>query len=59
MDGKFEYCFDGYEGQACQKDIEPFMKDLEEVYGIKVLNQTELWAEIQIRYNTEISDNKS
>lgn len=44
LDGKFEYRFDGYEGQACQKDIQPFMQDLEEVYGIKVMNQTELWA---------------
>ena len=43
LDGKFEYRFDGYEGQACQKDIQPFMKDLEEVYGIKVVKQTELW----------------
>lgn len=44
LDGKFEYRFDGYEGQACQKDIKPFMDDLEEVYGIKVVNQTELWS---------------
>lgn len=44
LDGKFEYRFDGYEGQACQKDIQPFMQDLEEVYGIDVVNQTELWA---------------
>ena len=43
LDGKFEYKFDGYEGQSCQKDIEPFMSDLEEVYGIKVTNQTEIW----------------
>ncbi len=44
LDGKFEYRFDGYEGQACQKDIQPFMQDLEEIYGIKVTSQTELWA---------------
>lgn len=44
LDGKFEYRFDGYEGQACQKDIQPFMQDLEEVYGIRITNQTELWA---------------
>lgn len=43
LDGKFEYRFDGYEGQACQEDIKPFMNDLEEVYGIKVVNQTEIW----------------
>jgi hypothetical protein len=44
MDGKFEYRFDGYEGQTCQKDIQPFMDDLEEVYGIKVVKQTEIWS---------------
>lgn len=44
LDGKFIYDFHGYEGQACQKDIEPFMKDLEEVYGIKVTKQTEIWS---------------
>ena len=43
LDGKFEYKFDGYEGQACQKDIQPFISDLEEVYGIKITNQTEIW----------------
>ncbi len=43
LNGKFEYRFDGYEGQACQNDIQPFMKDLEEIYGIKVINRTELW----------------
>lgn len=44
LDGKFIYDFHGYEGQACQKDIEPFMHDLEEIYGIKVTKQTELWS---------------
>ena len=44
IDGQFEYRFDGYEGQACQKDIQPFMQALEDVYGIKVVKQTELWA---------------
>lgn len=44
MDGKFEYRFDGYEGQACQKDIGPFMQELEEVYGIEVMKQEELWT---------------
>ena len=36
MDGKFIYDFHGYQGQSCQKDIEPFMNDLEEVYGIHI-----------------------
>lgn len=44
LDGKFMYDFRGYEGQACQNDIEPFMRDLEEIYGIKVTNQTEIWS---------------
>lgn len=44
LDGRFIYDFRGYEGQACQKDIEPFMHDLEEVYGIHVTKQTEIWS---------------
>ena len=44
LDGKFIYDFRGYEGQACQKDIGPFMKDLEEVYGVHVTKQTEIWS---------------
>ena len=44
LDGRFIYDFHGYEGQACQKDIEPFMRDLEEVYGIKVTGQMEIWS---------------
>lgn len=44
LDGKFIYDFHGYEGQACQKDIAPFMKDLEEVYGVHVTKQTEIWS---------------
>lgn len=44
LDGKFIYDFRGYEGQACQKDIEPFMKDLEEVYGMRVTKSQEIWS---------------
>ena len=43
LDGKFIYRFDGYEGQACQNDIQPFMSDLEEIYGIKVTGSMEIW----------------
>lgn len=43
LDGKFIYAFHGYEGQACQKDIEPFMHDLEEVYGVHVTSSQEIW----------------
>ncbi len=45
MDGKFIYDFhQGYKGQACQKDIEPFMKDLEDVYGIHITKKQEIWS---------------
>lgn len=45
MDGKFIYDFHhGYQGQACQKDIGPFMKDLEEVYGIHITKSQEIWS---------------
>ena len=44
LDGKFIYDFRGYEGQACQKDIEPFMTALEEVYGIHVTKREEIWS---------------
>ncbi len=44
LDGKFIYDFHGYEGQACQKDIQPFLDDLEEVYGLHVTKQTEIWS---------------
>lgn len=44
LDGKFIYCFDGYEGQACQNDIEPFMQDLANIYGIKVTGAQEIWS---------------
>ena len=44
LDGKFIYDFRGYEGQACQKDIEPFMTALEEVYGFHVTERQEIWS---------------
>ena len=45
MDGKFIYDFHhGYKGQGCQKDIEPFMKDLEDVYGIHVTKSQKIWS---------------
>lgn len=43
LDGRFSYKFDGFEGQACQKDIEPFMSDLEDIYGMKITGRLELW----------------
>lgn len=44
LDGKFIYKFEGYEGQACQKDIEPFMEDLENIYDINVLKKDVTWS---------------
>ncbi len=44
LDGKFYYKFDGYEGQACKNDINPFMKDLEEIYGIEIKKTQEIWS---------------
>ena len=44
LDGKFIYDFRGYEGQACQKDIEPFMTALEEVYGMHITEKQEIWS---------------
>ena len=43
LDGRCSYKFDGFEGQSCQKDIEPFMNDLEEIYGMKITGRLELW----------------
>ncbi|MDR0524703.1 MAG: hypothetical protein LBG90_02385, partial [Spirochaetaceae bacterium] len=43
LNGKFIYKFHGYEGQACQEDIAPFMRDLEEVYGVKPAKIEEIW----------------
>lgn len=44
LNGKFMYHFENYEGQACQKDIKPFMDDLEKVYGLHVLDQKVIWS---------------
>ena len=45
LDGKFIYKFvNGYEGNACQKDIQPFIKDLDEIYGIKVKKTQTIWS---------------
>ncbi|WP_400227934.1 hypothetical protein [Methanomethylophilus alvi] len=43
LTGKFMYHFQGYEGQACQKDISPLERDLEEVYGIKLTDKKTIW----------------
>lgn len=44
LDGRFIYDFKGYQGQACQKDIEPFMTALEDVYGMHITATEEIWS---------------
>ena len=44
LDGKFVYEFEGYEGQACQEDIEPFMNDLKSIYDVDVTNKEIEWS---------------
>lgn len=62
LDGRFIYDFHGYRGQACRNDIEPFMKDLEEVYGLRVIKQQEIWSNPDkistMKYNA-VKTNKS
>lgn len=44
LNGKFMYHFDGYEGQACQKDIKPFIDDLKNIYDINILHEEVQWS---------------
>ncbi len=44
LDGKFIYHFDGYEGQACQEDLQPFLEDLETIYGFKMEETAIIWS---------------
>lgn len=44
LDGSFIYKFDDYLGQACQRDIQPFLEDLESIYGIQVHDIKEIWS---------------
>ena len=39
LNGKFMYHFDGYEGGTCTNDIEPFIKVLDEIYGVHIVSQ--------------------
>lgn len=43
LDGKFIYDFKGYEGQACQKDLQPFLTDLQNIYGFEITETEEIW----------------
>lgn len=40
VQGRFTYHFDGYEGQACQADLKPFLTDLQLIYGVKINHET-------------------
>lgn len=44
LDGKFIYHFDGFEGQACQRDIQPFLSNLEDIYGIQITGRVDIWS---------------
>ena len=39
LNGKLMYHFDNYQGQTCQNDIKPFLNDLENIYGIDIVNR--------------------
>lgn len=44
LNGKFMYRFEGYEGQACNKDINPFIEDLKNIYDINILHEEVQWS---------------
>jgi hypothetical protein len=44
VQGRFTYHFDGYEGQACQTDLQPFLTDLQLIYGVKINHETTIQA---------------
>ena len=61
LNGKFMYHFDGYEGLACNKDIEPFMNDLKNIYDINVLHEEVEWSnpdKIQTQRYQYVNKNK-
>ena len=43
LNGKFMYHFDEYEGQACKKDITPFLEDLKNIYDIDITHEEVTW----------------
>ncbi len=61
LNGKFMYHFDEYEGQACKKDIEPFLEDLKNIYDINILHEEVTWEnpdKIQTKKYQYINKNK-
>jgi hypothetical protein len=61
LNGKFMYHFDEYEGQACKKDIAPFLEDLKNIYDINILHEEVTWEnpdKIQTQKYQYINKNK-
>lgn len=61
LNGKFMYHFDKYEGQACKKDIEPFLEDLKNIYDIDIKHEEVIWEnpdKIQTQKYQYINKNK-
>ncbi len=61
LNGKFMYHFDKYEGQACKKDITPFLEDLKNIYDIDITHEEVTWSnpdKIQTQKYQYINKNK-
>ncbi len=61
LNGKFMYRFDNYEGQACKKDITPFIEDLKNIYDINILHGEVIWEnpdKIQMQKYQHLNTNK-
>lgn len=61
LNGKFMYHFDKYEGQACKKDITPFLEDLKNIYDINVTHEDITWSnpdKIQTQKYQYVNKNK-
>lgn len=61
LNGKFMYHFDGYEGMACNKDINPFIEDLKNIYDINILHEEVEWSnpdKIQTQKYQYVNKNK-
>ena len=61
LNGKFMYRFDNYEGQACKKDITPFIEDLKNIYDINILHEEVIWEnpdKIQMQKYQHVNTNK-
>lgn len=43
LDGKINYRFDNYSGDACVNDVAKFEKELEEIYSLKIKDKRVLW----------------